>query len=133
VKSTKTYETRDVELAPDLLAELRCHLAWLTRHALAQGWGDPAWLFPGADSTRLDETRVRRTFRRALKRAGARAFTCYELRHTFTGLLLSLGAGLLYVSRQFGHKNRALRVPMRNQKCPILRVVGRQGLEPWTR
>jgi integrase len=107
VKPTKTYETRDVELAPDLLAELRRHLAWLTRHAVAQGWGEPAWLFARPDNTPLDESLVRRTFRRALKRAGVRAFTCYDLRHTFASLLLSLGANPLYVSRQLGHKNVA--------------------------
>jgi len=58
-----------------------------------------------ADNKPLDESLVRHSFRRALKRAGVRAFSTYDLRHTFASLLLCFGAQLLYVSRQLGHKN----------------------------
>ncbi len=104
-KPTKTYETRDVDLSSELAITLRQHLEWLDRHALAEGWGEARWLFPGPDNKPLDESLVRRSFRRALKRAGVRGFSTYDLRHTYASLLLCLGAPLLYVSRQVGHKN----------------------------
>ena len=104
-KPTKTYETRDVDLSAELATTLRQYLGWLDRHALTEGWEEPHWLFPGPDNKPLDESLVRRSFRRALKRAGVRDFSTYDLRHTYASLLLCLGAPLLYVSRQLGHKN----------------------------
>ena len=104
-KPTKTYETRDVDLSAELATTLRQYVEWLDRHARTEGWGEAHWLFPGPDNKPLDESLVRRSFRRALKRAGLRAFSTYDLRHTFASLLLCLGTPLLYVSRQLGHKN----------------------------
>ena len=81
-KPTKTYETRDVDLSAELATTLRQYLGWLDRHALTEGWEEPHWLFPGPDNKPLDESLVRRSFRRALKRAGVRNFSTYDLRHT---------------------------------------------------
>src|SRR4029453_4955196 len=91
-KPTKTYETPDVDLSAELPTTFRRYLEWLDRHALAEGWGEARWLVPGPDNKPLDESLVRRSFRRALKRAGRRDFSTCDLRHTYASLLLCLGA-----------------------------------------
>ena len=53
--------------------------------------------------TPLDESRVRKAFAQALKRAKLPAFRLYDLRHTFASLLLAQNAPITYVSAQLGH------------------------------
>src|SRR4029453_6018986 len=91
-KPTKTYETPDVDLSAELATTLRRYLEWLDRHALAEGWGEARRLGPGPEKKALDGGVVRRSFRRALKRAGRRDFSTCDLRHTSASLLLCPGA-----------------------------------------
>jgi integrase len=106
-KETKTHEQRDVELSPGLVRTLRRHLVWLKEQALALGWGEPVWLFPNETGATLDESKVRKVFRRTLRRAGLPSFRVYDCRHTFASLLLSMGATIVYVAAQMGHKSPA--------------------------
>ena len=106
-KDTKTHEQRDVELSPGLVRTLRRHLVWLRGEALAHGWGEPVWLFPNETGATLDESRVRKVFRRTLRRAGLPSFRVYDCRHTFASVLLSMGATIVYVAAQMGHKSPA--------------------------
>jgi hypothetical protein len=53
--------------------------------------------------TPLDESRVRKAFAQAFKRAKLPGFRLYDLRHTFASLLLAHGAPITYVSAQLGH------------------------------
>jgi integrase len=105
VKPTKTYEERTVDLSPDLLRTLQRHLAWLKSETLKHGRGEPEWLFPNDEGKPLDESRVRKIFQRALRRAGLPGFRVYDLRHTYASQLLAAGAPITYVSAQLGHAN----------------------------
>ena len=55
----------------------------------------------------LDETRIRKAFKVALKAVGLPEgrFTVHSLRHTYASLMLAKGAPLAWVSRQLGHAN----------------------------
>jgi len=77
----------------------------LKRQALQSGWGEPTWLFPTEANTPLDESRVRKALKRALRAAGLPEFRLYDLRHTFASLMLADGAPITYVSAQLGHAN----------------------------
>ena len=67
--------------------------------------GDTPWLCPN-DQARLYEGRhLRRVFHRILQRANLPSFRVYDLRHTYTSLLLSSSVPVLYVSQQLGHTN----------------------------
>src|SRR5215470_2814748 len=51
----------------------------------------------------LDESRVRKAFSQALRRAKLPSFRVYDLRHTYASLLLAQNAPITYVSAQLGH------------------------------
>jgi len=70
------------------------------KHRLAD---TPAWVFCTEAGTPLDESRVRKNFAKALKKAQLGGFRVYDLRHTFASLLLSQGAPITYVAAQLGH------------------------------
>jgi len=63
------------------------------------------WTFPNDDGHPMDESRVRKVFKQALKRAQLPEFRLYDLRHTYASLLLAAGAPITYVSAQLGHAN----------------------------
>ena len=105
LKPTKTYEERTVDLTPELAAALQRHLTWLKTESLRRGRGEPEWLFPNEDGHPMDESRVRKIFKQALKRAKLPEFRVYDLRHTYASLLLAAGAPITYVSAQLGHAN----------------------------
>jgi hypothetical protein len=63
----------------------------------------PPWVFWTDEGTPLDESRVRKAFSQALRRAKLPAFRVYDLRHTYASLLLAQGAPITYVSAQLGH------------------------------
>jgi len=71
---------------------------------LRRGWQEmPRALFFNEHGRYLDESRVRKYFARALKRAELPAFRLYDCRHTYASLLLNAGAPITYVSAQLGH------------------------------
>jgi integrase len=105
LKATKTYEERTVDITPELGAALQRHIAWLTTEALRRGRGEPQWLFPNDAGQPMDEARVRRIFKSALKAAQLPEFRLYDLRHTYASLLLAAGAPTTYVAAQLGHTN----------------------------
>jgi len=53
----------------------------------------------------MDESRVRKVFKRAPKAAALPEFRLYDLRHTYASLLLAANAPITYVSAQLGHAN----------------------------
>lgn len=76
------------------------------RETLRRGWPEmPPWAFCSEAGTPFDESKVRKAFARALRRAGLPYFRLYDLRHTFASLLLAQGATITYVASQLGHKD----------------------------
>src|SRR5262245_35478668 len=105
IKPTKTYEERAVDVTPDLMQTIQQHLTWLKMEALKHGTGEPEWLFPNEEGKLMDESRVRKTFKRALQDAKLPAFRLYDLRHTYASLLLAERAPITYGAEQLGHAN----------------------------
>ncbi len=105
IKPTKTYEERTVDLTPELLRAVQQPLAWLKTEALRRGTGEPQWLFPNDEGGPMDESRVRKAFKRALKEARLPAFRVYDLRHTYASLLLAERAPITYMAQELGHAN----------------------------
>jgi len=71
---------------------------------MKRGWAEmPLWVFCTDEGTPLDESRVRKAFGQALRRAKLPSFRPYDLRHTYASLLLAQGAPITYVSAQLGH------------------------------
>ena len=102
-KLTKTEESRTVDLAPSLVRSLKRHLVKLSEIALKRGRGVPTWLLPNEHGQPLDEAKVGRVWRQTLKRAGLPSFRLYDLRHTYSSLLLAAGVPITYVAAQLGH------------------------------
>jgi integrase len=102
IKSTKTGESRWVDLGPCTIEKLKIHLTWLEVEAIARG-KETEWLFPSETGTLLDDSHIARAMRGVLKKAGLPSFSPYDLRHTYASLLLSAGVPLLYVAQQLGH------------------------------
>ena len=104
IESTKTGETRTGDMSQQLASFLREYLVWREKQTLRRGWSEvPSWLFFNDHGQPLDQSRARKRFARALKRAGLSGFRPYDLRHTFATLLLSRGVPITYVSAQLGH------------------------------
>ena len=94
---TKT-SIRNVDLAPDLLEDLRGYVAGLPDQ-------DPDMLlFRTSAGTPLDPKNVViRVFKAALTAADLRQIRWYDLRHTYASLQLAAGANIKYLSQQMGH------------------------------
>ncbi len=99
ITSPKTKAgTRNVDLPPDLLEDLRRYVAGLPDQ-------DPdRLLFATSAGTPLDPKNVvDRVFNRALTRAEMRHLRWHDLRHTYASLQLAAGANIKYLSQQMGH------------------------------
>ena len=106
IKSTKTHERQAVDLSDDLARQLAPYLDYVEAEAVANNLPEPHWLFPGHPGglvTEADERWHRDLFKQVLHAAQLPAFVPYDLRHTFTSLLLSGNVPLLYVSKMLGH------------------------------
>ena len=103
IKSTKTGESRVVDLTPRLAAALDRYQTDLETKALASGRDVPDLVFPSAAGTPLDDHNVGHRFREVVMRAGLPKFSLYCLRHTYASHLLAMGAPITYVSNQMGH------------------------------
>jgi integrase len=104
IETPKTGRTRRVDMSEQLVRTLR-HLE-IDRmvEKVKRGWAEiPPWLFCTDEGTPFDESRVRKAFSRALRRAKLPSFRLYDLRHTYASLLLAQNAPLTYVSAQLGH------------------------------
>ena len=87
---------------------LRNHLARRRAENLRGSLDDERgpWLFATDDGTPLDESRVRKAFKAALRQAGLPLrFTPHALRHTYATLMLAAGAPLTWASGQLGHSS----------------------------
>jgi integrase len=104
LETPKSGKTRVVDMSAQLAVVLRKVEADRKAEKVRRGWPNlPATVFCTETGTPLDESKVRKVFRRALKKAGLPPFRLYDLRHTFASLLLANGVPITYVSAQLGH------------------------------
>jgi integrase len=92
----KDYEGRTVPLAPQVAAVL---VAWRPNDA-----EDGDLVFPGTlPDRKLDGDALSKRYREARERAGLRALTFHDLRHTFGSLAVDGGASVVQVQAWMGH------------------------------
>ena len=103
IKSTKTGESRIVDLTPRLTAALDRYQTDVEARALANGRDVPALVFPSSAGTPLDDHNVGHRFQEICTKAGLPKFSLYALRHTYASHLLALSAPITYVAAQLGH------------------------------
>ncbi len=102
--TTKTGESRRVDMSQELARVLRRHQVDRAAETLRRGWKTaPPWVFCSAAGTPLDLYNVTRVFKRALRAASLPNFRLSDLRHTFATLLLAQNAPITYVAAQLGH------------------------------
>jgi integrase len=121
IETPKSGHGRTVDMSDQLAKALfRLQLERKTA-ALKHGWEEmPLWVFCNEAGTFVDGSKVRKVFRRALKRAGlALHFTPHCLRHTFASLLLQQGESPQYVQRQLGHSSITLTVDLYGKWLPM--------------
>ena len=105
--SPKSGKARMVDVSQQLADELRrLELARKT-HALRLGTGKlPPWVFTTREGSPLDESRVRKAFKRLLKMASLpTTLSPHCLRHTYAILMIQAGAPLTYIRDQLGHSS----------------------------
>ena len=104
VGTTKTGHVRRIDISQELAAELSRLCIAREKQTLESGWSEvPEWVFCNSRGGLLDESRLRKRFARAMKRAGLSGHRLYDLRHTFATLLLARGVPITYVAAQLGH------------------------------
>ena len=102
--TTAAGQTRTVDMSEQLSAALRrLEIDRMVEKLRRERPEIPPWVFCTEAGTPLDESRARKAFAQALKRAKLPAFRVYDLRHAFASLLLARNAPITYVSAQLGH------------------------------
>src|SRR5215469_10045051 len=100
VGTNKTDDRREVDMSEELAIVLASMLE--QREALGEG-ETRDYVFVNDAAGLLDESRVRKQFKKVLWKAGVTGHRLYDLRHTFATSLLAKGAPITYVAHQLGH------------------------------
>lgn len=105
VTTTKTGAVRTIDLTKDLTDALRALHATRERQTLEKKWGEvPEWVFvTSARGCPMDYTKLRKSFARAMKKAGVSGHRLYDLRHSVASHLLAREVPITYVAAQLGH------------------------------
>jgi integrase len=104
LSTTKTGHARNVDMSLELAQALTKLYRERERQALERGWGEvPEWIFCNRLGGPLEESRTRKRFTRAMRRAGLSGHRMYDLRHGFATTLLARGVPITYVAGQLGH------------------------------
>ena len=103
VWATKTSTERTVDLSEQTLTLLRKLRAEQQTKALKIGASVPDSCFVNRRGQAIDQSRLTKHLKRALKRAGiSTAHGLYDLRHTYATIALSEGKPPTYVAEQIG-------------------------------
>ena len=103
----KSGKARTVDVSRRLADELSRRELAEKIVSLRQGAGPLSpWLFSTDEGTPLDESRVRKAFKRLLKHASLpTTLSPHCLRHTYAILMIQAGAPLTYIRDQLGHSS----------------------------
>jgi integrase len=114
----KNHQARRVDLSRQLRAELRLWRRRKSAEWLKIGKPRPAWVFCSAVGTPLDESNVRKAYKRILEAAELRHRRIHDLRHTFASLLIQQGESLVYVKEQMGQASIQITVDIYGHPVP---------------
>jgi integrase len=111
---TKTEGSlREVHMLPRVRRALKAQRAATDERSV--------WIFPNERGGPLNITNLReRVWRPALRRAGLRARTMYQTRHTFAILALSSGEALDWVAKMLGHRTTQMVIRHYHKYVPNL-------------
>jgi len=94
---------REVELTPDLVAELRkLNIAWKTKRIAGHNC---SYIFQTKNSRLYAHATITGVFHRALEKQGLPRRGLHNIRHSYASILLSMGVPPIYVSRMLGHSS----------------------------
>jgi integrase len=105
IETPKSGKTRRIDMTPHLSETLATYKMECKKKGLALGLGDaPELVFTNGKGEFLDVNNWRRrTFNRALRKAGLRRIRVHDLRHTYATLRISKGDNIADVAGQLGH------------------------------
>lgn len=105
ITTPKNGKSRPVDMSRQLQDVLKKHLTDRKKETLKNGWQEPPeYLFYSEAGRMLDGDNLRRrTFKRALGKAGLRHIRIHDLRHTYASLRVAKGDNLQDISKQLGH------------------------------
>jgi len=130
-KSTKTKNTRRVDLSARLCAALDGAQLAREAEALASGREANALVFPSVFGTPLDIDNVAKIFKRLLVRTGLPKFSLYSLRHSWASHALAAGAPITLVSHNLGHATPAITLSTYSHFLPADSHGFADRLEQW--
>jgi len=104
LETPKNGQSRKVDMSKQLastLKDLHHHRKIETLHRGLKKM--PEWVFVNMFGKPYHESHPRRTFYKALEKAGLRKIRIHDLRHTYATLRISKGDNIADVSKQLGH------------------------------
>lgn len=101
----KNGKSRKTDMSDQLAETLQAYLTTRKREALRTGSGEVPELIFHQSGAVMEQSYIRRVYRRILKKAKLRYIKFHGFRHAFCAHLLSEGVTPYYVSQQVGHSS----------------------------
>lgn len=116
----KSGKSRQIDMSMQLKQALSGVKHNRTAEMVQRGWAAlPEWVFVTEHGTPVDKDNWRRrTFKKALEKAGLRKIRVHDLRHTYASLLIQAGESLAYVRDQLGHHSIKVTVDIYGHLTP---------------
>ena len=107
IAPTKSNNTRRVDMSLQLKEALKAHKSAAKKKGFALGLGDaPAYVFTNRVGSFIDVNNWRRrTFNKALEKAGLRKVRIHDIRHSYATIRIAKGDNIADVSKQLGHSS----------------------------
>lgn len=112
--------SRTIKLGQSILEVLRDHQTnqWIAAKDVGEKWVDHDLIFPSGIGTPLADSKLRRSFRRVIKKSGLPQIRFHDLRHTAASLMLNWGIAPIIVSRRLGHASISITMDVYGHLIP---------------
>jgi len=132
ITTPKSGEGRKVDMSLQVAEVLKHYLLQRKKETLARGWGEtPEWLFYNSEGKMLDASRLRKSHKRILDKAGVRYRNFHNIRHTFVVRLLEKNESLAYIKDQCGHSSIQVTVDIYGHLIPGSNKRAVDSLDDW--